>query len=38
MSESDWCDWHKKIYLKRKGDYYGKFRLWWTICTTRIKN
>ena len=38
MSESDWCDWQNNKYLKCKGDYYGKFRLWWTICTTRIKN
>ena len=28
----------KKInYKKKEGNYYEKIRIWWTICTTRIK-
>lgn len=36
----DEIDWHwKKIYkkLKKEGNSYELWRIWWTICTTRIK-
>ena len=35
-----WCKYnsYKKQYkLKKEGDYYELWRIWWTICTTRIK-
>ena len=41
--ESDW-HWWCNIYvlknsfkLKKEGIYYELWRIWWTICTTRIK-
>ena len=27
----------KKNILKKEGKNYGIWRIWWTICTTRIK-
>lgn len=33
-------DWHwckNKIILKKEGKNYELWRIWWTICTTRIK-
>lgn len=35
-------DWHWKkikniIILKKEGVYYELWRIWWAICTTRIK-
>jgi len=37
MDEIDW-DWKKyKIKLRKEGIYYELWRVWWTICTTRIK-
>ena len=31
-------DWHWEINkLKKEGKKYGIWRIWWTICTTRIK-
>ena len=36
----DETDWHWKGYnqkLKKEGIYYELWRIWWTICTTRIK-
>ena len=40
--EEDW-HWLNKYYykkyfkLKKEGNYYELWRIWWTICTTRIK-
>ena len=37
MNESDW-DWKNKILkIKKEGNNYELWRIWWTICTTRIK-
>ena len=37
MNESDW-DWKSKLLkLKKEGINYELWRIWWTICTTRIK-
>lgn len=33
--ETDWV-WLKYI-TKKEGDFYELWRIWWTICTTRIK-
>ena len=36
----DECDWHwpkNKKYLKKEGIKYELWRIWWTICATRIK-
>ena len=38
-------DWHwkcpNKIYknkkIEKEGKYYELWRIWWTICTTRVK-
>lgn len=27
----------KKLVLKKEGKNYELWRIWWTICTTRIK-
>ena len=41
--ESDWYWWcennfyKKKYILKKEGNYYELWRIWWTICATRIK-
>ena len=41
--ESDWhwlCEiyFYKKYFkLKKEGNYYELWRIWWTICATRIK-
>lgn len=37
--ETDWHWWcnKKKYILKKEGNYYGLWRIWWTICATRIK-
>ena len=35
-----WCNkvFYKKYFeLKKEGKNYELFRIWWTICTTRIK-
>ena len=35
--EGDW-DWkNKKINLKERGRKYELWRIWWSICTTRIE-
>ena len=35
--ESEW-DWKKnKKDNKKRGEKYEIWRIWWTICTTRIK-
>ena len=35
--EVDW-DWKNlKIKLKKEGKNYELWRIWWTICATRIK-
>lgn len=36
--ESDW-QWQRlyKIILKKEGVNYELWRIWWTICTTRIE-
>ena len=34
--EWEWIN-NRKI-IKKEGDYYGLFRIWWTICTTIIKS
>lgn len=37
--EVDW-EWKRnkiKINLKKEGKSYELWRIWWTICTTRIK-
>lgn len=35
--EVDW-DWKSlKINLKKEGKNYELWRIWWSICTTRIK-
>lgn len=32
------CHWdNKKINLKKEGKKYELWRIWWAICTTRIK-
>ena len=37
MNESDW-DWKNKILkIKKEGIYYELWRIWWSICATRIK-
>ena len=37
MNESDW-DWKNKILkIKKEGINYELWRIWWSICTTRIK-
>ncbi len=35
--EGDWYWYNKKVYLKKEGKYYELWRIWWSICTTRIK-
>ncbi len=41
--ETDWHWWckkrkyRKKIIKKKEGNFYELWRIWWTICTTRIK-
>lgn len=41
--ESDWHWWcknnfYKKYFnLKKEGNYYELWRIWWTICATRVK-
>ena len=36
--DADW-DWEiEKIYLRKEGNNYELWRIWWTICTTRIKD
>ena len=41
--ESDWllkCQKSfikKYLNLKKEGNYYELWRIWWTICTTRVK-
>ena len=39
--ETDWHWWCKnnyyEKYLKKEGNYYELWRVWWTICATRIK-
>ena len=33
-------DWHwccNKIFLKKEGNNYELWRIWWTICATRIE-
>ena len=37
MDEIDWHWQYYKIKLMREGIYYELWRIWWTICTTRIK-
>ena len=33
-----WCDnYFKEKYLKKEGNFYELWGIWWTICTTRIK-
>ena len=40
--EVDW-HWRRKntkkriLKIKKEGNYYELWRIWWTICTTRIK-
>ena len=41
--ESEW-DWRnkrkiirRKVKLRKGENYYGIWKIWWTICTTRIK-
>jgi hypothetical protein len=34
--ESDW-HWQDKNILKKEGEFYELFRIWWTICTTTIE-
>lgn len=35
--EVDW-QWYKKLNLKKKeGKNYELWKIWWTICATRIK-
>ena len=36
MGEADWHWQDSKIKLKKEGIYYELWRIWWTICTTRI--
>ena len=37
MSETDW-EWKNKILkIKKEGINYELWRIWWTICATRIK-
>ena len=38
MGEADWHWQESKIKLKKEGIYYELWRIWWTICTTRIKS
>ena len=35
--ESDWHWWKKTNILKKEGNYYELWRVWWSICTTRVK-
>lgn len=36
--DADWCEWNKKTYyFKKEGIYNELWRIWWSICTTRIK-
>lgn len=41
--ESEWHWWciyifYKEYYfLEKEGNYYELWRVWWTICATRIK-
>lgn len=41
--ESDWLlMWQNYFYekylnLKKEGNYYELWRIWWAICTTRVK-
>lgn len=34
-----WCKYNykKRIYLKKEGNYYELWGIWWTICTRRTK-
>jgi len=34
--EVDW-HWNNKKFINEKENYYVLWRIWWTICTTRIK-
>lgn len=36
--EVDWHWWYfKNEKIKKEGKYYELWKIWWTICTTRIK-
>ena len=35
--ESDW-HWQKYNILEKEGIYYEFWKIWWSICATRIKN
>ena len=36
--ESEWEWKNKNINFKKEGNDYELWRIWWTICATRIKN
>lgn len=35
--EADWHWKNLKINYKKEGNFYELWRIWWTICATRIK-
>ena len=37
MDEVDWYWQNYNIKLKKEGFYYELWRIWWTICITRVK-
>lgn len=45
QTDWQWPMWPKKCFIikkinklkKKEGNNYERFRIWWTICTTRIK-
>ena len=38
MDSSDWNWWKLTNYLKNRRERDELWRIWWTICTTTIKN
>lgn len=37
MDETDWHWQNYNTKLKKEGIYYEVWKIWWTICTTRVK-